>query len=92
MAKFTLEDLADYLSASDFESSSFFTNPDFLDAIVGTTEEGNVVYSYADMVTSLMKSQNISQEEAIEFINYKTLRTIPYMPSPAPIIIYPLPI
>ena len=67
-----------------------FDAPDFDDAIIGVTDEGRVVYDYDAMVRSLMKQDGITEEEAIEFIEFNTIRAIPYAGENAPIIMYRL--
>ena len=83
-------ELREFLIERGNEDTSFFSNPDFLDAILGINEDGCLVYSYSKMLESLMLSNNMSYEEAVEFIEYNTLRTIPYMGEHAPIIVYNL--
>lgn len=78
-----IEALEDFLD----EDATIFVNPSFEGAIVGATHDGRVVYSMRLMINSLMNEDNISEEEAIEFIDYNTLRTIPYMGEKAPIIL-----
>ena len=73
-----------------FAESVVFDSPDFDDAIIGLTEQGNVVYDYEAMVKSLMKRDGMSRMEAAEFIDYNTIRALPYAPDPQPIIMYPL--
>ena len=68
--------------------SIVFDNPDYDDAIVGITDEGNVIYDFDLMVECLVKSDGISELEAIEFIEYNTIRAIPYAGEPAPIIMH----
>lgn len=67
-----------------------FDGPDFDEAIIGVTDEGQVIYDYDAMVRSLMQQDGISEEEAIEFIEYNTIRSIPYAGENAPIIMYHL--
>lgn len=72
-----------------------FDGPDFDDAIRGVTDEGQVVYDYNAMVRSLMQQDGITEEEAIEFIEYNTIRSLEYMRlpdarAPLPIIMYPI--
>lgn len=66
-----------------------FDGPDFDSAIVGVPDEMNAVYDYEKMVKQLMKDNNISRLEAIEFIEANTIRAIPYFEreGPPPIII-----
>lgn len=37
-----------------------------------------------------MKETNLSEEEAIDWVNYNTIRALPYMGDRAPIIMYSL--
>ena len=41
------------------------------------------------MVKSLMENDNMSDDEAVEFIDYNTVRSLPYAGKHAPIIMYP---
>lgn len=52
---------------------------EFADAVVGITVNNELVYSYELIVKSLVEKCNISEDEAIEFIEYNTIRSIPYM-------------
>lgn len=85
----TIERLEEALESMDL-GSSYFMNPSFLDAIVGVTEDGSVVYRYTDMIESLVRSDGMDRIDAEEFIQFNTIRTIPYMPDPKPIILYEL--
>ena len=86
--KSTIEDLRRYLIDRGYDDASFFVNPDFMDAILGISQDGSVVYSFNKMVESLMDSDEMTYNEAIEFIEYNTMRTIPYMGTLRPVIVY----
>lgn len=73
------------LCAAGYEDAVVFDCPDFDTAIIGVTEEGQVVYDYWKMVAQMMSDDGISREEAMEFIEYNTIRVLPYMEN-APII------
>ena len=73
-----------------YENLILFENPDFDDAIIGTSHNGRVVYDFDKMVECLAKEENMTVEEAMDFICYNTIRSIPYMGSDAPIVLYPL--
>lgn len=64
-----------------YEDLSYFTNPDFDDAIIGVSHDGRIIYDYDKMIESLMKEQQWTYEDAMEWIDYNTIRTIPYMPN-----------
>lgn len=66
------------------------SNYSYDEALIGVSEDGRAVYDFDKMVTWLMQEASISAEEAIEWIEYNTIRAITYMGSNAPIIMYPL--
>lgn len=80
--------IRDALCDMDHANAIVFDNPDYDDAIVGVTDEGNVIYDFDLMVECLVKSDGITELEAIEFIEYNTIRAIPYAGEPAPIIMH----
>lgn len=80
----------DALCDMGHEEAVVFDGPDYDDAIVGVTDEGRVIYDYNAMVRCLMQQDGISEEEAIEFIEYNTMRALQYAGPEAPIIMNPL--
>lgn len=56
-----------------------FENPDYDSAIIGVTEDGRVVYDLSLMVQHLVTTENMSEIEAIDFIEYNTVRSLPYV-------------
>ena len=83
-----LDSLKEYLVEQGYDDSIVFTGPDYLTAVVGVSEDGRVIYSYDKMVNDLMLSDNLSYEEAAEFIDFNTIRALPYMGEKAPIVMY----
>lgn len=75
------------LADAGYEDSIVFDCPDYDDAIVGVTDEGNVVYDFNKMVDCLVEHDGMTREEAVEFIEYNTIRAIPYAGECAPIVI-----
>jgi hypothetical protein len=63
---------------------------EFADGFIGLSTTNAVVYSYNKLVESLMKYNNWSEDEAIEWLDYNTIRALPYMSSEGivPIIVY----
>ena len=57
------------------------------ESIIGTTLEGGVIYSYERMVEEYMSDNACDEEEALDWINYNTIRAIPYLPDPKPMIV-----
>lgn len=82
--------IAEQYGEEMLESVSMFENPAFVNAIVGfDVHHKKVVYDYDKMVECLMEEDEMSYDEAVEFIDYNTLRTVPYMENP-PIIAMPI--
>ena len=69
------------------EGAVIFSNPSFDKSIIGTTTDDRVVYSYDKMVAELMADEGIKMQEAIDWIDYNTIRALPYIDRP-PVIMY----
>ena len=70
-----------------YEDSVVFENPDYDSAIIGVTEDDDrVVYDFDLMVKHLVDTDEMTELEAIEFIEYNTMRSLPYVEN-APVII-----
>lgn len=81
------EFLTEYLTSAGYENSLLFDCPSYDDAIIGISD-GQVCYSFTKMIESL-KKDNMSEEDAIDFIYYNTIRALDYQPSDTrPIIVY----
>lgn len=77
------------LNEIGLEDSIVFENPDYDSAIVGyDSVENRIVYDYEKMVDHLMDNDGMTYEEAVEFIEYNTIRAIPYAGSKGPIVYY----
>lgn len=61
------------------EDALRFENPSFDNSIVAVDYDGRLIYDYDLMVEELMKQDDMSGEEAIDFISYNTLRGLDYM-------------
>lgn len=84
----SLDELKQYLTDWDFEETIILENPDYIEALIGVSEDGRLIYDYDLMAESLSKRDNMSIEEAYEFIDYNTIRALPYMGHFAPIILH----
>ena len=91
MTKHTI-DAEQILLYEGYENIIYLKNYSYDDALIGVSEDGRAIYDYEKMVKWLMKTQRFSETDAIEWINYNTIRALPYMGEKAPIIMYPLPI
>lgn len=70
------------------EEAVVFDNFAYDDSIIGTTIDGRVIYCYEDMVKELMSEANFTYDEACEWIDYNTIRALPYCGKKAPLIVY----
>lgn len=78
----------DLLNEMGLEDSVVFENPDYDSAIIGYSDDYRIVYDFDLMVEHLMTVDNMSSEDAIEFIEYNTIWPIPYAGSLAPIVLH----
>lgn len=61
------------------EDALRFENPSFDNSIVAVDYDGRLIYDYDLMVEELMNQDNMSGEEAVDFISYNTLRSLDYI-------------
>lgn len=85
-----IDDIRSLLCEIGYEDAVVFDNPEFDPAIVGVTDDGRVIYDYEKMITHLSKTAVISEADAIEFIEYNTIRALPYAGEKAPVIMFPI--
>ena len=71
-----------------YDGAIIFENPDYDEAIVGVDTDGRVVYDFDLMVEFLMREDKISREDAMEFVEYNTIRSLGYVGEGAPIVMY----
>ena len=81
---------AERILDAGYEDVMVFSDFSYDDALIGVTEDNRAVYDYDKMVAWLMEEEDWTEEEAIEWIEYNTVRAIPYMGPRAPIIMYPV--
>ena len=72
------KDLREYLQEIGLEDSLLFDNPSYDKSIVGYTDNGNIVYNYDKMVREFVEENNVDEIESMEFIDYNTMRALPY--------------
>lgn len=83
-------DAEEKLLEAGYEGIKFLVNYSYDDALIGVSDDGRAIYDYEKMIEWLMDEEGWSDNEAIEWIEFNTLRALPYMGSDAPIIMYPL--
>ena len=68
--------------------SVIFIDHAYDNSIIGVTLDGRVIYGYESMVRELMSDEGWDEIDAIEWIDYNTIRAIPYCCGKAPIVVY----
>ena len=81
-----IHEKAKMLDEAGCSEAAIFVEPSYMDALVGYTDEGCAVYNRNLMTECLMDEDETSFEEAEEWIEYNTMRTVPYMGEHKPVI------
>ena len=80
------EKLLDY----GYEDVIIFKDFSYDDALIGVSNDNRAIYDFNKMIEWLMNSEGWTEEESIEWIEYNTVRALPYAGDEAPIIMYSL--
>lgn len=64
-----------------------FDNHAYDNSIIGTTFDGRAIYLYELMVNELMEDEGWDESDAIEWIEFNTIRALPYIGDLAPVIV-----
>ena len=75
-----------------YEGVKYLIDEGYDDALIGVSEDGRVIYDFDKMIEWLMTKYDWSEIESIDWIEYNTLRSLPYFGDKAPIIMYGLPL
>lgn len=70
-----------------YEDVIVFDNPSFDGALIGVSIDNVAIYSYSKMIKAAVEQEGWTEEEAAEWIDYNTIRSLPYTEN-SPIIIY----
>lgn len=71
------------------EEMVIFEYPEYDEAIIGYTDDHRVVYDYDLMVKCLIESENMTYEEAVDWVDYNAIRALGYIRK-APIVMHRL--
>jgi hypothetical protein len=63
-----------------------FLNQAYDNSIIGTTFDGRAIYDFDKMVQELMTDEGWTEEEAIDWVEYNTIRALPYCGDKQPLI------
>lgn len=83
----TFEELNELITDNGYEDIPLFKHPSYVDAFIGISDDNRAIYDFDLMVECLIKEDDIDASSAIEFIEYNTLKALPYYKNP-PIIKY----
>ena len=78
------------LEDMDYEDLVVFENPDYDDAIIGVSHDDRVIYGYDKMIEHLVSKENMSIEEAADFVSYDSIRALSYAGMDALIVMFGL--
>jgi hypothetical protein len=63
-------------------------NASYDNSIIGVSFDGRVIYSYGKMVEEYMQDNDCDEVDAIEWVEFNTIKALPYMGDKAPIIMF----
>ena len=78
------------LLEAGYDGVVVFSNYSYDDALIGVTSDGRAVYDYDKMVAWLTETEGWSAEDAMEWIDYNTIRSLAYSGNDGPIVVYGL--
>ena len=82
-----MTDLEQKIIDNGYEDVKLLKNYSYDTAFIGITTDNRAVYDYQLMVEWLIRTEEFTEEEAMEWIDYNTIRALPYMGDDAPIIV-----
>jgi len=78
------------ITDAGYEDVVIFSDYGYEDAFIGISEDNRAIYDYDLMVQSLIVHEHMSEEEAVEWIDFNTIRALPYAGEKGPIVMYRL--
>lgn len=87
----TLEELKEAICEAygdEADEIILFDNPDYSTAFLGISHDNRAIYSFDKMVEFLVERDKMTEDEAREFIDYNSARSLPYIGTKSPIILY----
>lgn len=77
------------LLENGYEGVTIFKDFGYDSALIGISDNGRAIYDYEKMILYLGETQGWCEKDCIEWIEYNTLRALPYFDK-APIVMYPI--
>lgn len=85
----TQEEVKEYCIEQSVEECMLFEDYDYCTAFVGLSNDYRAIYDYDRMVEYLVEKEDFTAEDAIEWIDYNTIRALDYISDPhKPIILF----
>lgn len=72
------EELKELIDEMTDNGVILFENPDYYSAFIGISHDDAAIYDYELMVEYLIRVYEMEAEEAIEFIDFNTIRVLDY--------------
>ena len=76
------------LLENGYEGVKYLRDFSYDSALIGVTYDDRAVYDYNLMVEWLMEEEGFTEEEAVEWIDYNTIRALPYIGADGPIVLH----
>lgn len=70
------------------ENALVFDNPAYDNSIIGQTFDGRAIYDMDLMAEELASDDEMTLEEAMDFICYNAIRSLPYAGDKAPMVVH----
>lgn len=80
----------DKILNNGFEDVVILKDFSYDSALVGVSDDGRAIYDYDAMVEWLIGEEGWTEEESIDWLEYNTIRSLPYAGDRAPIIMHRL--
>ena len=74
----TQDEIKEFINEMGYEEVLLFEEPCYDSAFVGLSDDDRAVYDYDLMVEYLVEKDGMEPDEAMEFIDYNTIRALPY--------------
>jgi hypothetical protein len=68
--------------------SIVFDNHSYDNSIIGVTLDGRAIYCFERMIEEFREDEDCDYLEAVEWIEYNTLRALPYIKGKRPLVVY----
>lgn len=70
-----------------YEGIKYLTDFSYDSALIGVSHDDRAIYDYDLMIEWLIEDQGFTEIDAMEWIDYNTIRALPYMGNDSPIIL-----